>query len=191
MTTSSSLVMQHMPWYVFKSSKVWVLFIYALVKLYFISFSETENKCLAYSVREVPLGKEKEIVRASIVLWWLLYSGVVLNLLRACWSKQQHFIYAGAKTSQTYSQDWLCSFWIQLSSFQLMARAAMLPLRTVSSSIKYLLISPHLVQSLEFYSYSTPLSYICWSSFLPLHWVENCLNETNERRFWFDNRHKI
>jgi hypothetical protein len=64
-------------------------------------------------------------------------------------------------------------------------------LRTVSSSIKYLLISPHLVQSLEFYSYSAPLSYICWSSFLPLHWVENCLNKTNQRRFWFDNRHKI
>jgi hypothetical protein len=59
---------------------------------------------------------------------------------------------------QNLAWDWLSSFFIHLSSFHHMALAAMLPSRTVSSSINYLMISFLLVQfSLQYFSYSVIL----------------------------------
>jgi hypothetical protein len=71
-----------------------------------------------------------------------------------------------------------------------MALAAMLPSRIVSSSINYLMISCLLVQfSLQYFSYSVILiTHMLMFLHSPAHWVGKCLLDTNQRRFWYENR---
>jgi hypothetical protein len=91
---------------------------------------------------------------------------------------------------QNLALNWLISFFIHLSSFQHMALAAMLPSRTVSSSINYLMISCLLVQfSLQYFSYSVILiTHMLMFLHSPAHWVGKYLLDTNQRRFWYENR---
>jgi hypothetical protein len=91
---------------------------------------------------------------------------------------------------QNLAWDWLSSFFIHLSSFHHMALGAMLPLRTVSSSINYLMISCLLVQfSLQYFSYSVILiTHMLMFLPSPAHWLGKYLLNTNQRRFWYENR---
>jgi hypothetical protein len=91
---------------------------------------------------------------------------------------------------QNLAWDWLSSFFIHFSSFHHMALAAMLPSRTVSSSIIYLMISCLLVQfCLQYFSFIVILiTHMLMFLPSPAHWVGQYLLSTNQRRFWYENR---